>query len=80
MKLVANNLNQTYLCDILPATSEDVQVDVVLAAIAYGSSSNNAADDLVGHCHCRSVTGCGDIMMARKPSLSNPRAALFIKK
>lgn len=49
MRFVANRINQTHLRDILPRLSNEVQVDQVLAAIAYGSSSNTEAEDLVGH-------------------------------
>ena len=48
MKFIANRLNNTHLRDILP--SEDHEVDCVLAAIAYGSDSNNEDDDLIGNC------------------------------
>lgn len=49
MKLIANQINQTHLRDILPAISEEIQVDQVLAAIAYGSSASDETQDLVGH-------------------------------
>ena len=49
MKLVANRINQTHLRDILPEISEDMQVDNVLAAIAYGGSASDQTQDLVGH-------------------------------
>jgi hypothetical protein len=49
MRLVANRINQTHLRDILPAISEDLQVDNVLAAIAYGGSASDETQDLVGH-------------------------------
>jgi hypothetical protein len=49
MKLVANRINQTHLRDILPVISEEVQVDNVLAAIAYGSSASDETQDLLGN-------------------------------
>ena len=49
MKLVANNINHTHLRDILPSLSEDVQIDYVLAAIAYGCSASDETQDLLGH-------------------------------
>ncbi|WP_445003792.1 phospholipase D family protein [Halomonas mongoliensis] len=48
MKLVANRVNGVHLRDILPAVSGEVQVDRVLAAIAYGSSASDETKDLVG--------------------------------
>ncbi|MGK8436922.1 hypothetical protein ACRS3X_06160 [Ectopseudomonas hydrolytica] len=48
MKLIANRINGTHLRDLLPAT--DVEVDSVLAAVAYGSSASDITKDLVGHC------------------------------
>ena len=49
MKLIANRINGVHLRDFLPVLSEEVQVDFVLAAIAYGSSATEAVKDLVGH-------------------------------
>jgi hypothetical protein len=49
MRLIANRINQTHLRDILPVISEEVQVDNVLAAIAYGSSASDETQDLLGH-------------------------------
>jgi hypothetical protein len=51
MKLVANRFNQTHLSDLLPKLSETVEVDHVLAAIAYGDNSmgvNQGRKDVVG--------------------------------
>ncbi|VVN45722.1 hypothetical protein [Pseudomonas fluorescens] len=50
MKLIANRINGTHLRDLLPELSTEVQVDVVLAAVAYGSSASDITQDLVGHC------------------------------
>ncbi|WP_303760972.1 phospholipase D family protein [Alcanivorax jadensis] len=49
MKLIANRINGVHLRDFLPTLSEEVQVDFVLAAIAYGSSATEITKDLVGH-------------------------------
>jgi hypothetical protein len=49
MKLISNHINQTHLRDILPVISEEVQVDNVLAAIAYGRSASDETQDLVGY-------------------------------
>ncbi len=49
MRLIANRINQVHLRDILPVISESVQVDLVQAAIAYGSSASDETQDLVGH-------------------------------
>lgn len=48
MKLVANAINGSYLQSLLP--TEKHEVDGVLAAIAYGSLSNNEKEDLIGNC------------------------------
>lgn len=48
MKFFANRLNGNFLRDVLPPSSVDI--DGVLAAIAYGSNSNNEKDDFLGHC------------------------------
>lgn len=48
MKLVANTINGEYLRDILPGP--EVEVDGVLAAIAYGQDGNNPREDFIGHC------------------------------
>lgn len=48
MKLVANRINGVHLRDLLPAIG--VEVDGVLAAVAYGSSASDITQDLVGHC------------------------------
>ena len=50
MKLIANRINEVHLRDLLPALSADVEVDGVLAAVAYGSSASDITQDLVGHC------------------------------
>ena len=50
MKLVANRINGIHLREMLPALMEEVQVDAVLAAVAYGSSASDITQDLVGHC------------------------------
>ncbi len=49
MRLVANRINGTHLRDLLPEISGQIQVDNVLAAIAYGSSASDEVKDLVGH-------------------------------
>lgn len=49
MKFVANRINNIHLRDLLPTLSEDLQVDDVKAAIAYGSSSSNEIEDLIGN-------------------------------
>ncbi|MDI3323396.1 phospholipase D-like domain-containing protein [Pontibacterium granulatum] len=49
MKFVANRINQVHLRDLLPTLSEQVQVDSILAAIAYGRSAADETKDLVGH-------------------------------
>jgi hypothetical protein len=48
MRFIANRLNNSHLRDILP--SQKVDIDGVMAAIAYGSNSNDENSDLVGHC------------------------------
>ena len=48
MKLIANSLNGHYLRDFLPG--QNVEVDGVYAAIAYGSNSNDEQNDLIGNC------------------------------
>lgn len=50
MKLIANRINGTHLRDLLPVLSAEVEVDCVLAAVAYGSSASDTTRDLVGHC------------------------------
>lgn len=50
MKLIANRINGIHLRDLLPELSAEVQVDGVLAAVAYGSSAADITQDLVGHC------------------------------
>lgn len=50
MRLVANRINGVHLRDLLPSMSAEVQVDNVLAAVAYGSSASDITQDLVGHC------------------------------
>jgi hypothetical protein len=49
LKFITNHVNQTYLRDILPVITEDLVVDFVLAAIAYGNSAADETKDLVGH-------------------------------
>jgi hypothetical protein len=49
MKLIANSLNRCYLSNILPGP-EDVEIDGVLAAIAYGSNMDNIRRDFIGQC------------------------------
>lgn len=49
MKLIANRINGTHLRDLLPVLSGEVQVDSVLAAVAYGSCAADITQDLVGH-------------------------------
>ena len=49
MKLIANRVNGIHLRDILPVISEDVEVDNVMAAIAYGSNASDESKDLIGH-------------------------------
>lgn len=49
MKLIANRINQTHLRDILPVLSKEIQVDNVLAAIAYGNNASDETQDLIGH-------------------------------
>ncbi|MND94308.1 hypothetical protein D3C81_754890 [compost metagenome] len=46
MKLVANRVNGLHLRDLLPVIG--VEVDYVLAAVAYGSSASDITQDLVG--------------------------------
>lgn len=48
MKLIANRINGVYLRDLLPG--DDIEVDGVLAAVAYGSSASDETRDLLGHC------------------------------
>jgi len=50
MKLIANRINGAHLRDILPVLSAELQVDGVLAAIAYGNSAADSTQDLLGHC------------------------------
>jgi PLD-like domain len=50
MKLIANRINGIHLRDLLPELSAEVEVDGVLAAVAYGSSASDITQDLVGHC------------------------------
>lgn len=47
MKLVAYRVNGLHLRDLLPVIG--VEVDYVLAAVAYGSSASDITQDLVGH-------------------------------
>lgn len=49
MKFIGNRVNNTHLRDLLPSISDEVEVDFVLAAIAYGSSASDEAQDLLGH-------------------------------
>jgi len=49
MRLIANRINGTHLRDFLPKISTDVQIDYVMAAIAYGSNASDVTKDLVGH-------------------------------
>lgn len=49
MKLIANRINGVHLRDFLPKISGDVQIDYVMAAIAYGSNTSDVTNDLVGH-------------------------------
>ncbi len=49
MKFVANGVNGVHLRDLLPVISEGVEVDSVVAAIAYGGSASDEIKDLVGH-------------------------------
>ncbi len=48
MKLIANCINGEHLRSQLPPA--DVEVDGVLAAVAYGSSASDITQDLVGNC------------------------------
>ena len=48
MRFIANNINGSYLREILP--SPNTEVDGVLAAIAYGSYPNNLEASLIGNC------------------------------
>lgn len=48
MELIANRINGVHLRDLLPGA--EVEVDGVLAAVAYGSSASDITQDLVGHC------------------------------
>lgn len=48
MKLIANRINGVHLRDLL--TGAEVEIDGVLAAVAYGSSASDITQDLVGHC------------------------------
>ena len=48
MKFIANKLNGNFLANILP--SPDVEIDGVMAAIAYGSNFNDEKRDFIGHC------------------------------
>ncbi len=49
MKFVGNRINRTHLRDLLPTISDELEVDFVLAAIAYGGSASDEARDLLGH-------------------------------
>lgn len=49
MRFVANRVNGIHLRDILPAIGEDVEVDSVMAAVAYGSNASDESQDLIGH-------------------------------
>jgi PLD-like domain len=49
VKFVANRINGVHLRDLLPPTAEENQVDFVKAAVAYGSSSADELQSLVGH-------------------------------
>ncbi|MCL1634802.1 phospholipase D-like domain-containing protein [Luteimonas sp. SX5] len=48
MKLIANGLNGDYLGNCMPGAEHEV--GEVLAAIAYGSHSNNEKDDFISNC------------------------------
>ena len=48
MKLIANTVNGEYLRDILP--ENHIEVDGVLAAIAYGQNGNDEGNDFIGNC------------------------------
>ena len=48
MRFIANRINGVHLRDILPGEDEDIEG--VYAAIAYGSSSANEKEDLIGNC------------------------------
>lgn len=48
MQFIANGLNGNYLRNILPPS--DVEIDGVMAAIAYGSNFNDQKTDFIGHC------------------------------
>ncbi len=48
MQFIANGLNGNYLRNILPPS--DVEIDGVMAAIAYGSNFNDQKADFIGHC------------------------------
>ena len=48
MKLIANGLNGEFLANCLPSAEQEV--GEVLAAIAYGSHSNNDKDDFIANC------------------------------
>ncbi len=48
MKFIANTINGNYLANVLPPPT--TEVDGVYAAIAYGSSSSNESQDLIGNC------------------------------
>lgn len=62
MRLIANSINQVHLRDILPVISETVQVDLVQAAIAYGSSASNETQDLVCHYSGPDPKSCRRVM------------------
>jgi hypothetical protein len=48
MQFIANGLNGNYLRSILPPSG--VEIDGVMAAIAYGSNFNDQKNDFIGHC------------------------------
>lgn len=48
MKLIANTFNGCYLRDILP--NGGIEIDGVLAAIAYGNNGNDEKNDFIGNC------------------------------
>jgi len=48
MQFIANGLNGNFLRNILPPS--DVEIDGVMAAIAYGSNFNDQKTDFIGHC------------------------------
>ena len=48
MKFIANKINNSYLMELLPRG--DVEIDGVMAAIAYGKSFPNENDDFISNC------------------------------